>query len=289
MMGWLEQHAVQRVPARLRRDPRGLDAVARRIRGHVVMMVHRASAAHLAPALSCVDILVAAYWRVLAVDPARPDDPARDRLIFSNGQAAAALYAALAERGFFPSARLETYGMSGSLLGEHPARGCAPGVEATTGSPGHGLPVGVGTALAGRLHHRPYRTYVSMSDGECSEGSVWEAALLAPAHRLERLAVIIDHDASLAKGRGAGGLTLDPLRAKWEAFGWSAKEIDGHDLPALVGALAAVPDGSGRPVAIVAHTTRGKGVSFVEGNGDWHHRVPSAAECAAALQELGLR
>jgi transketolase len=262
---------------------------ARSIRGMLVRMSHRAKAPHLASSLSCVDILVAAYFGALHVFPDQPEAPCRDRLILSKGHAASALYAVLAQRGFFPERELDKFAVAGEHLPEHPSPRCIPGLEAATGSLGHGLSLGVGMALAGRIQKIPYRTYVVLSDGECNEGSVWEAALMAPAHRLEDLVAVIDFNGWQATGRSTEVLALEPLSRKWEAFGWSASEIDGHDLTALVAALRNVPDGTGRPVALVAHTVKGKGVSFMEDDNNWHYRIPGADEVAAALRELGLQ
>jgi transketolase len=163
-----------------------------------------------------------------------------------------------------------------------------PGVEAATGSLGHGLPIGIGMAVAGRIRREDYRVFVLMSDGECNEGSVWEAAMFAPAQRLENLAVIVDFNKWQATGRSEEVMALQPLRAKWEAFGWSASEVDGHDVASLVQALRRVPDGSGKPVAIIANTVKGKGVSFMEDDNNWHYRIPTADEVTAAARELGL-
>lgn len=265
-----------------------LARLAREVRGELVAMSHRAGTPHLGSALSCVDILVGLYGRVLRIDPGRPSDPARDRFILSKGHAATALYAVLARRGFFPGEWLETFAREGAPLAEQPAPGCAPGVEWATGSLGHGLPVGVGMALANRLSGRPGRVFVCLSDGECNEGTVWEAALFAPAHRLDRLAVVIDYNKWQATGRSDEVMALPDLRTKWEAFGWSAREVDGHDLKALVEALGGVPDGSGRPVAVVAHTVKGRGVSFMEDDNNWHYRIPKSEEVAEARRQLGL-
>jgi transketolase len=262
-----------------------LEALARRIRGELVRLSHRAGTPHLGSSLSCVDIVVAAYWGALALDPARPHDPDRDRFILSKGHAATTLYAALALRGFFHETLLGTYAQAGGCLGEHPSPE-VPGVEAATGSLGHGLPLGLGMALAGRIQTRGYRVYVLLSDGECNEGSVWEAALLAPAQGLANVAVIVDYNKWQATGRSNQVLALQPLADKWRAFGWSACEVDGHDLAALVHLLQNVPDGSGKPVAIVAHTVKGKGVSFMEDDNNWHYKVPNADELGQALREL---
>lgn len=265
-----------------------LEGLARRIRGKLVEMSHKARAPHLGSALSCVDILVAAYWGALAVDPDNPGAFERDKLILSKGHAAAALYVTLAYRGFFPEKMLDDYAKPGSPLSEHPSPYSIPGLEAATGSLGHGLPIGLGIALANRLQNLSNRVYVILSDGECNEGSVWEAAMMAPAHNLDRLCIIVDYNKWQATGRSSEILALEPLRQKWEAFGWSAQEIDGHDLKALMDALTNVPDGSGKPVAIIAHTIKGKGVSFMEDDNNWHYRIPDEDEVRQAKRELEL-
>jgi transketolase len=277
-------------PARLDRPARSttLPDIARTVRGTVLEMSHRSRASHLASSLSCVDILVAAYWGAMAIDPARPDDPGRDRLILSKGHAAQALYASLAHRGFFDPKALESYNRDGGAMAEHPGPRCMPGVEAATGSLGHGLPLGLGMALAGRLQKRTYRVYVVLGDGECNEGSVWEAALLAAAQRLERLCVIVDFNGWQGTGRSREITALAPLSDKWRAFGWDAHDVDGHDPDALAAALARIPSGIGKPVALVARTVKGKGVSFMEDDNNWHYRIPTADELALAKRELGL-
>lgn len=265
-----------------------LEKIARRVRGKVVEMSHKAGTPHLGSALSCIDIVVAAYWAVLSIDPNKPTDPERDRFIFSKGHSVTALYAALAYRGFFPPELLDTFAEPGSRLAEQPSPGCVPGLELATGSLGHGLSVGLGMAMAGRIQKHPYRVFVLMSDGECNEGSVWEAAMLAPAHRLENVLAIIDYNKWQATQRSPEVMALDPLRQKWEAFGWNSTEVDGHDLKALVDVMSRVPDGSGKPVAVVAHTVKGKGVSFMEDDNNWHYRSPNAEQLMAAHRELGL-
>ena len=265
-----------------------LEGIARRIRGRLVELSHATRTPHLGSSLSCVDILVAAYWAVLRIDPAKPDAPDRDRLILSKGHAAPALYTVLSHRGFFPKKLLDTYDVPGSVLAEHPAPRCVPGVEAATGSLGHGLSLGIGMALAGRIREEHFRVFAVMSDGECNEGSVWEAAMFAPAHGLDNVTVIIDYNKWQATGRSEEVMALKPLREKWASFGWDACEVDGHDMQALVEALGREPDGSGRPVAIIAHTVKGQGVSFMEDDNNWHYRIPTADEVTAAKQELGL-
>ncbi|NDC63386.1 MAG: transketolase [Planctomycetia bacterium] len=264
-----------------------LPAIARRIRAAVVEMSHVAETPHLGSSLSCVDMLVATYWGPLRIDPARPLDPDRDRFILSKGHAATALYATLAERGFFDPSLLKTYNEDGAALPEHPGLGCVPGVEAATGSLGHGLPIALGMALAARIQRRPSRQYVLMSDGECEEGSVWEAALFAPAQKLDTVTVMVDYNKWQATGRSDEIMALAPLAGKWRAFGWDTCEVDGHDIDALLAAVQREPDVAGRPRAIVCHTVKGKGVSFMEDDNNWHYRIPTADELRKARAELG--
>ena len=269
-------------------DAGALKLQAARLRGKVIEMSHAAQAAHLASSLSCADVLTAAYWHVLNIDPKKPADPLRDRFILSKGHAAAALYATLAMKGYFPLEELDTYCKDGGRLAEHPPANLLPGVEAATGSLGHGLPLGCGMALSGRIKGETFRVFALLSDGENNEGSVWEAAMFAAAQKLENVCVIVDYNKWQATARSNETLMLAPLRDKWEAFGWDAREIDGHDVGALAEAMQRVPSGSGRPVALIAHTVKGKGVSFMEDDNNWHYRIPTADEVAAAKRELGL-
>jgi transketolase len=263
-----------------------VQAIARRIRGRLVELSHTAKTPHLGSSLSCVDILVALYWGVLRIDD--PLDENRDRFILSKGHAATTLYAVLGEKGLFPMEWLESYAKPGSRLAEHPVRGSAPGIEVTSGSLGHGLSLGVGMALASRIRERSYRVVVVLSDGECNEGSVWEAALMAAAQKLDNLMVIIDYNKWQATGRSEEVMAIRPMVEKWTSFGWSSSNVDGHDLTELMATLAKLPDGTGKPVAVVANTVKGKGVSFMEDDNNWHYRIPNAEEVQRAKQELGL-
>ncbi len=265
-----------------------LKKIAARIRGRLVEMSHKAETPHLGGSLSCVDILVAAYWGVLNIDPKKADDPKRDRFIFSKGHAATALYTALAFRGFVSPSLLDTYAEPGSPLCEHPGPRCIPGVEAATGSLGHGLPIAVGMALAARIKDERHRVFALMSDGECNEGSVWEAAMFAAGQHLGALTAIVDYNKWQATGRSNEVMALSPLKSKWEAFGWRAVEVDGHDLEALQSALGAPSPADGQPLMIVAHTVKGKGISFMEDDNNWHYRVPTEEEVVKAKKELGL-
>ena len=269
-------------------DIPALERMARQIRGQVVAMSHRSRAAHLGSALSCVDILVALYGAGLRFDPRRPDWQARDRLIFSKGHAAAALYATLAAFGFFPLAELDGYAAAGNRLEEHPGPYGVPGVEAASGSLGHGLSLAAGLALGARIRRQSWRVVTLLSDGECNEGSVWEAAMFASARHLARLTAVVDFNKWQATGRSCEVMALEPLAAKWSAFGWRSVEVDGHDIAALVDVLTAAPEHDG-PLAVIAHTVKGRGVSFMEDDNNWHYRIPTAAEVEQASQELGLR
>jgi transketolase len=263
-----------------------LRKIAASIRRRVIEMSHQAGTPHLGSSLSCIDLLTALYWSVLRIDPNNPDDPERDYFILSKGHAALALYVTLATRGFFDDDLLRTYNQDGGRLAEHPGPGCAPGVEAATGSLGHGLPLGIGLALSARIQKRGSRVFVLMSDGECNEGSVWEGALLAPAQELEHLTVLIDYNRWQATARSDETMALSPLREKWESFGWHAVEVDGHSHEDIVRACRSRPTGTGKPLAIVAHTVKGRGVSFMEDDNNWHYRIPSADEVRRAVEEL---
>jgi len=257
------------------------------MRGEIVEMSHAADAMHLGSSLSCVDIFVALYFGgCLTLDPKNASLPTRDRVLLSKGHASMTLYMILAEKGFFPKDLLKTFNKSGSHLTEHPNLGALPGVEVTAGSLGHGLSVGLGMALAGRIKKVSYNVFVIMSDGECNEGSVWEAAMLAPAQKADNLVAIIDFNRWQATGRSEEIMALNPLKEKWESFGWSAYDVDGHDIGSLIKFLSAVPDGSGKPIAIIAHTIKGKGVSFMEDDNNWHYRIPDAEEVKKAKGEL---
>ncbi len=265
-----------------------LAALSRRTRYQLVKMSNASGAPHLGSAMSCVDILVAAYWRALKIDPANPKDPSRDRFILSKGHAGSALYAVLAEKGFFPKEWLDTFAQTDSILTEHPHPHGIPGVEWATGSLGHGLPAGVGIALAARINRLDYKVMVCVSDGECNEGSIWEAALFAPAQKLSNLTVVVDYNKWQATGRSNEVMSLASLVGKWDAFGWRALEVDGHDMEALIEALTMAPDADRRPTAVIAHTVKAKGVSFMEDDNNWHYRIPTTEEVAAAAKELGI-
>ncbi len=264
-----------------------LTETARRLRAHVVRMVHRSNASHLGSCLSMADILACLYWQALRVEPERPDWEDRDRFLLSKGHAAAILYATLAERGYFPVQELDTYCMAGSRLTGHVTSG-VPGVEFSAGSLGHALPVGCGIALAARRAAQPFRTIVAVSDGELDEGSNWEAILFAAHHKLDNLTLVVDYNKIQSFGSVEDVLDLAPLADKFRAFRWAVREVDGHSMEQLSETFAALPLLPGRPTAIVAHTVKGKGVSFMENTLAWHYKCPNAEQMQAALRELGV-
>jgi transketolase len=265
-----------------------LDARSVYLRAEVLRILATARRGHVASAFSLVEMLRVLYDEVLRVDPARPDWPERDRFVLSKGHGCLALYVQLAEKGFFPRERLATFCAAGSILGGHPQAGKVPGVEASTGSLGHGLPVGVGFALHGRLSGRDFRTYVLLGDGECEEGSVWEAALMAAKHRLARLTVLVDYNKMQCYGPTEEVAGLEPLAAKWRGFGFAVREVDGHDRAALRRALAAPPSRAGKPAAVICHTIKGRGIAGIEMNPAWHHKSKlSDAELELLACELG--
>ncbi len=267
-----------------------LTRTAAQVRARLVRMSHDAKAGHLGSQLSCVDILVALYFGgVLKVDPKNPAMPDRDRFILSKGHAVAAQYVCLAMRGFFPEEELSTYGKAGSRLPEQGAPGCVPGLECATGSLGHGLGIGVGLALAAKIQKRPYRVFVVLGDGECNEGSVWEAAQFAAANKLDNLVAVIDNNWLQGIGDSSSTMGDTSLFDKFEAFGWSAWMADGHDYEMFLRQLTAEVDfgDEGKPRAVVAVTTKGKGVSFLEGTVESHYRIPTSEEVEAAEKELG--
>ena len=259
---------------------------AKAIRAHALRMTHRARAAHIGACLSMADLLAVLYGKVLRIDPVKSDRPDRDRFILSKGHGAAALYAALAGAGFFPVEWLDTYCQDGSKLAGHVTYG-VPGVEVSTGSLGHGLPIGCGMALAGKLEGHQYRVFVLLSEGDCDEGATWEAALFAPQHSLDNLIAIVDYNKIQAFGTMKEVLDLEPLADKWRACGWAALEIDGHNYEQIEDALTGVPLEPGKPSIIIAHTLKGKGISFMENRLAWHYKSPNDEQLALALAELG--
>ena len=259
--------------------------LAQKIRIHSTRMVHTAKSSHLGSNLSLAEIMAVLYGKILHISPKEPSAPNRDRLILSKGHAAASYYAVLAESGFFPIEWLESFYVDGARLGGH-ATHDIPGIEVSSGSLGHGLSMAAGMALAGKRDNASYRVFTVLSDGECDEGSTWEAAMFSAHHRLENLIAIIDYNKIQALGHTRDVMDLEPFADKWKAFGWAVHEVDGHDVDALEKALANVPFKPDKPSCLIAHTVKGKGVSFMEDNLLWHYRSPQGEEYERALLEL---
>ena len=263
-----------------------LERLARRIRRMSLQMVHEARVGHPGGDLSASDILASLFFDILRLDPTAPHAPERDRFIMSKGHCSASLYAALAEAGFIPRQQLATFMKPLSMLNGHPDRNKVPGVEANTGALGHGLPIGVGTAIAAKMDGASWRTFVLTGDGELQEGSNWEAAMAASQFRLDNLTVIVDRNRLQQGDATERTIALEPLADRWRSFGWTVAEVDGHDIAALISVLGGLPFQPGRPNCVIAHTHKGRGVSFMEDKVEWHHRVPTEAELRTALLEL---
>lgn len=249
------------------------------LRREIVKMVHRSKEGHIPSSFSIVDIIHYLYAHVLRVDSTRPQWEGRDYFILSKGHGAAALYVVLRKQGFLTEADILSYSLKGGILGGHPDTTKVPGAEASTGSLGHGFPTAAGMALGLKIQGKPNRVYALLGDGECNEGTIWETALVASKQALSNLTAVID-----LNGSAAQILPVDPLAEKWRAFGWRVLEIDGHDEEQM-GAAFAVPVTT-KPTVVIAHTVKGKGVSFVEGHGKWHHKIPNAEELELILEAL---
>lgn len=263
-----------------------LQEIARRLRTHILRMTAAAGSGHPGGSLSAVEIMTALYFYLMDVDSRRPDWPERDRFILSKGHAAPVLYATLAEKGFFAVEHLLSLRKIDSFLQGHPSRKDTPGVEVSTGSLGQGLAMANGMALAGRLDGAGHRVYVLLGDGESQEGMVWEAAMAAAHYGLDNLTAFLDYNGLQIDGPVRQVMNLEPVADKWRAFGWHVQEIDGHDIGAIVAAAAVAREIKGRPGMIIARTVKGKGVPFMENQVDWHGKVPSQEQLAAALEAL---
>ncbi len=254
------------------------------LRKKLLEIIHAAGGGHTGGSLSSIDILVALYYHTLRVRPKEPMWPDRDRFVLSKGHSVEGYYCVLADKEFFPGEVLTTYGKPGSMLAGHPTVK-VPGVELNTGALGHGLSAGVGMALAARMDRKSFRSFVLMGDGELAEGSVWEAAMAAGHFRLSQLTAIVDRNHLQISGDTESVMGLEDLSARWAAFGWEVSIVDGHDLAALVATFDS-PNAADRPRIVIANTTKGKGVSFIEHDPAWHHKVPSDIQLAAAFREL---
>lgn len=263
-----------------------LEEKAKTIRRHVINMIYEAGSGHPGGSLSCVDILTALYFHTMRHNSSEPEWAERDRFVLSKGHAAPALYAALAEAGYFPEEELLTLRKMGSMLQGHPDIR-VPGIEVSSGSLGQGLSIACGIALAGKLDRKDCRVYTLLGDGECDEGQVWEAAIFASHYKLDKLTAIVDRNGLQIDGPTEKIMCLEPLAGKWKAFGWQVIEIDGNRMTEIVPALDEATRISGRPTVIIAHTFKGKGVSFMEWINAFHGKALSKEEAKIALQELG--
>ncbi len=263
-----------------------MEAMAKKLRRHIVTMVGKAGSGHPGGSLSAVEIVTALYFKIMRHKPLDPQWPDRDRFILSKGHAAPLLYATLAECGYFPVKELLTLRQMDSRLQGHTDRTITPGVEMSSGSLGQGLSFSLGSALAGRIDGRGYRVYVLLGDGECNEGQVWEAAMATAHYSVDNLTAIIDNNGQQIDGWNCDVMSLDPFAAKWQAFGWKVIEVDGHSIPRLIDAFKEAQKVKGQPTVIIAHTVKGKGVSYMENNPDFHGTAPNTMEVELALKEL---
>ncbi len=259
---------------------------ARQIRRHIVSMLGEAGSGHPGGSLSAADIVTALYFDVMRINPQNPDWPERDRFVLSKGHAAPLLYAALAERGYFPVENLRTLRRLGSPLQGHPDMRKVPGVEMSTGSLGQGLSAANGMAIAGKLDGKDYRVFVLLGDGEIEEGQVWEAAMAAAHYKLDNVTAFLDYNGLQIDGPIDVVMSAEPLADKWRAFGWDVQEIDGHDMEQILSAIARARETQGKPGIIIARTVKGKGVSFMENEVSWHGSAPKPEQVEKALADL---
>ena len=280
----------QRIPSSARdsaaSELAALKARAAQTRIRSLQMVHRAKLGHPGGDFSSADILTALYGAILRVDPSNPRDPDRDRFIMSKGHCSGAFYATLAGAGFLTDADLDSYMAPLSKLNGHPDRNKVPGVEANTGPLGHGLPIAAGCALGAKMDGAAWRTFVLVGDGELQEGSNWEAAMTATQFKLDNLVLIVDRNRIQQGDFTENTIRMEPLAERWRSFGWQVRELDGHDINALVDCFRSTPFASGMPNCVIANTVKGKGVSFMENRPSWHHHVPSDDELQRAIREL---
>ncbi|TEU11414.1 MAG: transketolase [Anaerolineales bacterium] len=266
---------------------RHLEEIAKRVRCHVVRTISEAGVGHPGGSLSEADILAALYFHVMRVDPQHPNWEGRDRFVLSKGHGAAGLYATLAERGYFSPELLKTFGRIDSCLQVHPDMHLVPGIEISTGALGQGLSVALGIALAARLDGKAFHVYCLIGDGESQEGQIWEAAEAAAHYKVDNLTVILDYNRVQLMGPLSEIMEIAPLADKWRSFNWAVMEIDGHDIQQIIEALEAAKEVKDKPCILIAHTVKGKGVSYMEGQAAWHGKPPNEEQLAQALAELG--
>ncbi|PAD66124.1 transketolase [Bacillus sp. 7586-K] len=255
------------------------------IRMDLLTMIYNARTGHTGGSLSNTDILTVLYYKIMNIDPSNPNWDERDRYVQSKGHSVESLWAILADKGFFPKEELKTFSQFGSRLIGHP-NNKVPGIEMNTGALGHGLPISVGMALAAKMDGKSYKVYTLMGDGEQAEGSVWEGAMAAAQYKLDNLIAIIDRNKLQITGSTEDVMALEPLPDKWRSFGWEVIEVDGHDVEQLVEVFSHTPKVEGKPTMVIANTVKGKGISFAENVGAWHHHVPTKEEYDLAMDEL---
>ncbi len=260
--------------------------IAKEIRRNILEMIYRTKSPHIGSCFSMVEILVALYFKILRVDPKNPQNPNRDRFILSKGHGVPALYQVLAKREFINKETLKGFAKDGGTLEQHPTRNISQGIEISSGSLGHGLSIGTGMALAGKYDKANYRIFTYLSDGELEEGLTWEAIMFSAHHKLDNLVAIIDYNKLQAMGKVSEIVNLEPLAGKWRSFGWEVKEIDGHNFEEIITALEKIPFQLGKPSCLIAHTVKGKGISFMENEPRWHDKYPEEKEYQKALEEL---
>jgi len=263
-----------------------LQGISRKIRCSIITMVKEASVGHIGGSLSVTDILVSLYFKVLNIDPRNPCWDGRDRLILSKGHGATAIYSTLAERGFFPPEDLKTFGIIDSNFQVHPDMTKVPGIEASTGALGQGLSVAAGMALAAKLDNKDYHTYAIIGDGEIQEGQIWEAAMFSAHYKLDNLTAVLDYNNVQLMGNVPDIMGIAPVNKKWDSFGWNVLQIDGHDFDQIIESLNTAKNSKGKPTIIIADTTKGKGVSFMQNSCVWHGNIPSDKEYKTAMEEL---
>lgn len=268
------------------RDLNEIQAFCKQIRRHIIEMIYEAKSGHPGGSLSAVEILSVLFLEEMRNDPKRPDWPERDRVVMGKGHAAPVLYAVMAECGYTPVDQLKTLRKLGSIYQGHPDRRFIPALEASTGSLGEGLSVGLGMALAARLDNSPTRAYVLLGDGEIQEGQIWEAAMFGAFHKVDNIVAIVDYNRIQLDGFVKDIMEIEPLADKWRAFGWHTIEVDGHDIPALRKAYDEARATKGKPTVLIAHTIKGKGVSFMENNPKFHGAAPNKEEMEKAMKEL---